>query len=142
VNGRQFAEAVIASFPAPNAATGLDGVFAVFTPENPDACRVTVAYQAEYELVQLFLGPDDVPVELSLTGPVVLADVRPWLEPRLAAVFAGRYEQEWATLRDGSFVSVVGTFHLDDRDVRHVVRARLGWFRRKRRRRVTFASYE
>jgi len=33
-------------------------------------------------------------------------------------------------------------FHLDDRELRHVVRARLGWFRRKRRRRVTFARYE
>jgi hypothetical protein len=39
-------------------------------------------------------------------------------------------------------LSVVGTFHQDDGDVRHVVRARLGWFRRKSRRRVTFASYE
>jgi hypothetical protein len=39
-------------------------------------------------------------------------------------------------------LSVVGTFHLDDGDVRHVVCARLGWFRPKRRRRVTFASYE
>jgi hypothetical protein len=55
----------------------------------------------------------------------VLDDVCDWLKPRLDAVFAGR-----------------GTFHLEDGDRRHVVRARLGWFRRKRRRRLAFAPYE
>jgi hypothetical protein len=51
-------------------------------------------------------------------------------------------DQEWTKPSDGSLVSVVGTFHLDEGDVRHVYRRRLGWLRGKRSRRITFAPYE
>ena len=59
----------------------------------------------------------------------------------METVFAGGYEEERTLLRDGSLISVVRTFHLDDGDVRHVFRRRLGCFRRKRRERLTFAPY-
>ncbi len=88
----------------------------------------------------MLLGSGEVPVELSLSRPVVLDDVRGWLAPRVEAVFAGRPGVE--TPSDSSLVSVVGTFHLDEGDVRHVYRRRLGRLLGKRSRRVTFAPYE
>jgi len=146
VNSRSFADAVLVSFGARAARAEVeargDDATAILEPGNADACSLRVAYQPRHEVVTLFLGVEEVPLELSLTGPVDLDDVRPWLGARVEAAFDGRYEQERTTLRDGSLVSVVGTFHLDDGDVRHVYRRRLGWFRRKLRRRVTFAPYE
>lgn len=126
MTSQALADAVVESFPAPATrveikARSADPV-AVFEPRNPGACSVRVVYRPQDELLSVRLGPEQIPVELSLT-------------------FAGRYEQERTLLRDGSLVSVAGTFHFDDGDARHVFRRRLGWFRRKRRERLTFAPY-
>jgi hypothetical protein len=145
VDSRLFAEAVVASFGASAARADIetrgDDAVAVIEPSNAGACSLRVTYQPERELVALLLGEDEVLVELSLTGPVEWPDVQPWIAPRAQAVFDGRYEQVRTTLRDGTLVAVVGTFHLEDGDVRHVYRRRLGWFRRKQRSRITFAAY-
>jgi hypothetical protein len=145
VTSQTFADAVAESFAPPATRVGIEArgadAVAVFEPRNPGACSVRVVYQPQDELLSVRLGPEQIPVELSLTGPVGFDDVRSWLGQRVEAVFAGRYEQERTLLRDGSLVSVVGTFHLDDGDVRHVFRRRLGWFRRKRQERLTFAPY-
>jgi len=145
VSSQAFADAVVESFPAPATrveieARGADAV-TVFEPGNPGACSVRVVYQPESEVLSVLLGPEQIPVELSLAGPVVFDDVRSWLGERVETVFAGGYEEERTLLRDGSLISVVRTFHLDDGDVRHVFRRRLGCFRRKRRERLTFAPY-
>jgi hypothetical protein len=137
-----FANAVVEWLQPPHGSGDVvDGV-AVFRPATADACEVRIEHVPEGDLITMYLGRERIPVELSLSRPVVPEDVRPWVTARAEAVFDGRYEQERTTLRDGRLVGIVGTFHLRDGAVRHVYRRRLGWFRRKRRTRVTFSAYE
>jgi hypothetical protein len=137
-----FADAVVEWLQPPHASREVVDGAATFRPASPDACQLSVEYVPEDELITISLGAERIPVELSLSGSIVPEDLRPWVTQRAEAVFDGRYEQERTTLRDGTLVGIVGAFHLEEGDVRHVYRRRLGWFRPKRRSRVTFTAYE
>jgi len=145
-----FARAVVewisSLSPPPAACSSIqieDGLaVAVIEPANEDPCSVKVGYDPDAEAIFIFVGSDGIPIEASLIEPVTAEhwpDACDWISRYASAVFEGRYEQEWTTLRDGSLVMITGIFCFNDGVDRHYYRPRFGWFRRKRRRRVVCA---